>query len=178
MALMESFFSSVNLRKDPHRFFTLLGVSVEQFDAIFEKLLRLRIEHQKKRLPLRSPERIERMVLRDADILREHLCITLLYLRQYNIQEVLATAFGISQGQVSKIIRRILPLLEEILPVPEKASAAILEALQKIDPATRQKYAAGIIIDASEQPIERNSDPEQQRKEYSGKKNITAVSFN
>lgn len=140
--MVDTPFSYANLRKNPRRFFTPLGVTVEQFDAILGKLLRLEVERQKKRLPLRSPKRIEPMVTRYADTLREHLCITLLYLRRYNVQEVIATAFGISRGQVSKIIRRILPLLEALLKVliyGNSAYEAITALFPEWIPRTNEK---------------------------------------
>lgn len=173
MALQDSPFSSVNLRQKPRRFLTLLGVSVEQFDAIFEKLYELELQYQYRRHCLWRRERVEKMVAGNIENLREYLCITLLYIRQYNIQEVLATSFDISQAHVSKIVNRISLMLEKILPVPEKVVESLTEYLQKMDPKIREKYAATLIIDASEQRIERSQDKQKQRHDYSGKKNVT-----
>jgi len=174
MPLQDSAFSSVRLRKKPKRFLTLLGVTVEQFDTIFDKLYEHGLSYQKQRHRLWRIERVEKMVARNTDTLQEYLCITLLYIRQYNIQEILATSFDISQAQISKIVNRISCMLEHILPVPEKVVTALTEHVQQMDPTIRKKYAATIIIDASEQHIERSHDKQKQRDDYSGKKNATA----
>ena len=173
MALIDSPFSSVKLRNRPQRFLTLLGVSVEQFDAIFEKLYQAELQHQKRYHSLWRKERVERLVARNEKTLREYLCITLLYIRQYNIQEVLAASFDISQAQISKIISRTSKLLEEILPTPEKAVESLTERIKQIDSALRRQYNATAIIDASEQRIERHQDQDQQQRDYSGKKSAT-----
>lgn len=174
MDLAASPFSSTNLRKKPKRFVALLGVSIDQFDAIFEKVYQTELAIQKRHLSLRQPKRVERMVSKQRDNLREYLCITLLYLRQYNIQEVLATSFGISQARISKIIHKVSLLLEEALPVPQKAAASIYETLKQIDPHLLKQYDATLIVDASEQRIERSEDKTQQRLDYSGKKSAIA----
>ena len=96
MPLQSSPFSSVNLRENHKHFLILVGVTVEQFDEIFEKVLAHELSHQQRRHQLWLKERVVRMVNKNTATLREHLCITLLYLRQFNIQEVLATSFGIS----------------------------------------------------------------------------------
>lgn len=170
MALSDSHFSSVNLRKNPKRFLTMLGVSIEQFDLIFEKLYQFELFNQRRRHPLWREERVEKLVANNAANLREYLCITLLYLRQYHIQDSIATAFGISQGLVSRIINRISQHLEQILPTPARTSEALAQAVSEIAPELRKEYDATLIIDASEQRIERNHDALKQREEYSGKK--------
>ena len=177
MQLSESPFSSVNLRKRPQRFFTLLGLSVEQFDALFIRFKEQELLRQQRRHPLWSQERVGRMVVRYSSELREHLCITLFYLRQYNTQEVIATSFHLSQGQISKIITKIVPLLSQILTTPEKVAKTLVEQIAQIDQSLRESYSAAIIIDASEQPIEKNKDKTQQKADYSGKKNVTVENF-
>lgn len=151
-------------------------MSVEQFDAIFEKLYAYEFSYQQSRHRLWRKERVEKMVEKNSATLREYLCITLLYLRQYNIQEVLATSFGISQAQVSKIVQRISHNLEQVLPVPSKAVADLGTRLRTIDASVRAGHAATLIIDASEQRIERSQDKQKQRQSYSGKKSATAAS--
>lgn len=176
MALSDSRFSSVNLRKTPSRFLILLGVNVEQFDAIYEKLYQLELSRQKGRHCLWREERVERLVASNAGNLKEYLCITLLYLRQYQIQESLATAFRVSQGLISRIIDNTSKHLEQILPTPERTTEALAEAVRQINPELRKEYDATLIVDASEQRIERNSDKAKQREEYSGKKSVIVAS--
>jgi hypothetical protein len=177
MKLEDSLLSSVKLRSKPQRFLTLLGVTSAQFDEIFEQFYDLHVRNQVKRNCLEPADRVERRIARHRSSLREHLCITLLYLRQYNTQEILAASFDLSQGQISKIINRTTVLLEVILPVPEKISQLVLNYLKTLDVSTRKMYKATLIVDASEQRIERNQDQKRQRVDYSGKKSVIAENF-
>lgn len=175
MELSDSPLSSEHLRQKPARFLTLLGVTASQFDDLFDHLYNLLLHKRIKRNRLEPADRVERRMFRYRSKLREHLCITLLYLRQYNSQEILAASFDLSQGRISKIINKITILLEEVVPVPEKISQAVLVYLKTLDPQVLKAYKATLIVDASEQRIERSEDKAQQRKDYSGKKSAIAV---
>lgn len=177
MELQDSLFSSVNLKKYPDRLLTLLGVTVEQFDFLFVSVKHQEFLRQSSHLLLWSEDRIARMVDRYSSVIREHLCITLLYLRQYNTQEVIATAFDLTQGQISKIISKISPLLADCLPIPEVMSQILSDRIEQMDSSIKESYSATLIIDASEQQIERNHDQNQQREDYSGKKNTIPGNF-
>lgn len=178
MSLSTSPLSSVHLRQRPKRFHSLLGLHVDEFDALFDKVYKAELARQYKSHGLWTAERVERLVARYESTLREHLCVTFLYLRQYPLQEVLAASFARSQGHISRIIKRMLPLLTAVLPTPSLTVERLYAFLETLPGALRNEYAATLIIDASEQRIERNADDEKQRKDYSGKKSATAVSFN
>lgn len=174
---MKSPFSSENLRKNPKRFLTLLGLTVEQFDATYEKLCEIELKEQRQAHRLWSEKRVETLVNNRKPLLKIYLSITLLYLRQYNTQETIGTSFGTSQSEVSKIITKITNLLEDILPVPDKAAEKLLERIKEIPEEIREKYSATMIIDASEQRVERSQVQEKQKVEYSGKKSVTQGNF-
>lgn len=178
MALLDSPLSSVQLREHPKRFQTLLGVRLDEFDALFDHIYAVELAQQQARHGLWSPERVERLVHKYRPTLREHLCVTLLYLRQYPLQDVLAASFDLSQGHVSRIIKRMLPLLSQVLPTPSLTVDALQAWLEALPEDLRAEYAATLIIDASEQRIERSVDESQQRKDYSGKKSVTAARCN
>lgn len=178
MPLTESPLSSVTLRQTPQRFETLLGVSVAQCDALFDKVSLAERHRQQARHRLWEPARVERLMAQHRAVLREHLCLTFLYLRQYPIQEVLAASFGITQSQVSKIVKRLAPLLEHVVPTPTTAVAALTACVEAMPAAIRAESAAPVILDASEQRIERSRETAQQRADYSGEKSVTVASFN
>ena len=165
MSLLDSPLAPVQLRQHPKRFECLLGVSVETFDTLFEKVFITEIARQK-RLQQRRP------------VLETYLGITLFYLRQYPLQEVLAAGFGLSQGSISKIIDRMSLLLEQVLPTPSVTAEAILAFVRSLPDDLLEDYAAPIIIDATEQRIERSVDQDRQRADYSGKKSVTAANSN
>jgi len=178
MALLDSPLSSVHLREHPQRFQTLLGVRLDEFDALFDKIYAAELAQQQTRHGLWTPERVERLVQKYRPTLREHLCVTLLYLRQYPLQDVLAASFNLSQGHISRIVKRLLPLLAQVLPTPSLTVEALRAWVETLPAALRAEYAATLIIDASEQRIERSLNQAQQRQDYSGKKSVTAASFN
>lgn len=178
MALSDSPLSSVHLRKRPKRFHSLLGLHVQEFDHLFDKVYKAERDRQYKNHGLWTIERVERLVSRYEPTLREHLCVAFLYLRQYPLQDVLAASFEISQGQISRIIKRMLPLLIRVLPTPSLTVEKLHSFLLLLPKELREEYAATLIIDASEQRIERSTDYDQQKKDYSGKKSATAANFN
>lgn len=140
MSLLDSPLSSTHLRLHPQRFEALLGLSVEAFDALFEKVYKAEIVHQKRRHRLWCEARVERMVHRYRLLLREYLVLTLLYLRQYPIQQVLAASFAISQSQVNRIIERMTRLLEALLPTPEVTAQAILAFVETLADELLETY--------------------------------------
>lgn len=167
---LNSPFASENLRKNPKRFMILLGVTPEQFDLIFKKLIDYELKTQSRMLALWSAERIKRLINKNESLLREYLTITLLYIRQYNIQEVIATSFGITQPHISRIISKIVKILENILPIPELALESLIKRIKRIPASIRKSYSATLIIDATDQRIERPKDQQKQMENYSGKK--------
>jgi len=96
----------------------------------------------------------------------------LTYLRLYIIQEAVAFLYGGTQSDVSRDLRRLLPLIVEVLPSPqvwgvvteERAltPAEVLELAQLVD-----QHA---LLDATEQPVYRPQDNEVRKGYYSGKK--------
>jgi hypothetical protein len=83
------------------------------------------------------------------------LTVLLIYYRSYITQEFLGYLFGIDDSRVCRLIKRLEPLLARIV------------AIRK-DRHLSQEEVENLIIDATEQPIERPKS--RQRKYYSGKK--------
>jgi hypothetical protein len=99
--------------------------------------------------------------------------VVLVYLRLHIPQEVVAKLLGGSQAEVSRELRRLRPLLEQVLPVPAvweilpEAQSVAAEAV--LDLAQLERNHA--LIDATEQQIYRpQQDNETRKKFYSGKK--------
>ncbi len=104
MALSDSPLSSVHLRKHLKRFHKFLGLHVDEFDALFDKIYKTELARQYKNHVLWTAERVERLVVGYKSTLQEHVSLTLLYLRQYPLQEVFVASFERSQGYISRII--------------------------------------------------------------------------
>jgi hypothetical protein len=118
------------------------------------------------------------------------VALVLTYLRLHIIQEAVAGLYGATQSDVSRELRRLLPLLVELLPSPAvwevvEAAALPAEAVLPAETALPTEtalpaetallplvaLAAGrALVDATEQQVYRPPDSAEQKAFYSGKK--------
>ena len=137
----------IKIRKSPIIFNRLFGVSVSQFDEI---LLKIEPQWQKQVINrYKRPGRDYKLELGDM------LLLLLLYYRSYITQMFIGYLFGIDDSRVCRIIQKLEPILAGEL------------ALTKIKHLSQEEVET-LIIDATEQPIERPS--KNQKRYYSGKK--------
>jgi hypothetical protein len=101
---------------------------------------------------------------------RDQLLLTVIWLRVYPTHEVLGYLLGVSDSTVSRIIQRVLPLLEQAgrdrmrMPDPGRKQRRRLDQLLHDTPEL------AVVIDRFEQKIQRPKDPDERDKFYSGKK--------
>ena len=99
--------------------------------------------------------------------LHDHVLLTVIWLRLYPIHEVLGYLFAVSDSTVSRLIERVLPILEQSgrdgmrLPDPGKKRRRQLPDLLKAIPELT------VIVDSFEQRVQR---PPNDDSHYSGKK--------
>jgi hypothetical protein len=97
----------------------------------------------------------------------DHVLLTVIWLRLYPIHEVLGYLFGVSDSTVSRLIERVLPILEHSgrdgmrLPDPGKKRRRQLPDLLRDIPELT------VIVDSFEQRVQR---PPNDGSHYSGKK--------
>lgn len=97
----------------------------------------------------------------------------LTYLRLAIPQAVVALLFGATQSDLSRDLRRLLPLIKQVLPCPEiwkvieMGEPSPLSDAEKI--ALADLDGAQVLIDATEQPVNRPKDEVAQKAHYSGK---------
>lgn len=96
----------------------------------------------------------------------------LTYLRLHAPQVAIAWMFGVTQPDISRDLRRLLPAIQKALPCP--AIWKVLESGQELSEADQVKMeelADGrVLVDATEQRVSRAKDNEIRKKYYSGKK--------
>jgi hypothetical protein len=87
-------------------------------------------------------------------------------------QEAVAALYGVNQWDVSRELRRLLPLIEEVLPSPDVwETDEFEEANPSQSTLTLEQLSDGrAIVDATEQTVLRSEDSETRKKHYSGKK--------
>jgi len=160
------------LRNSPELVKAFAGLPADKFWGLLKRV--------KVRLPGYERERHERPDRQRAvgggrnfnqpPVIRVMLILT--YLRLHISQETVALLFGATQTDVSRELRRLLPLIRQLLPAPQvwkvmeegemPTEAAALELAQLAD--------GRALVDATEQQVYRSQDNEVRKAYYSGKK--------
>jgi hypothetical protein len=151
-------------------FQSVTGLRVGEFDQLMDEVVPLYTATEQARL-----ERPDRQRAMGAGHpfelkLRDHILLTVVWLRIYPTHEVLGYLFGVSDSTVSRLIRRVLPVLEQAgrdtmrLPDPGRKRRRKLDDLLQDTP-----QLAGV-IDTFEQRVQRPRDREEADQHYSGKK--------
>lgn len=127
------------------------GLSIDNFNQLLQQL-RLYIAQLKIENPLKNRG------LKGELPLEDKLILTLYYIRHYPIFLLLGQIFNISESYANKIYHKIINMIVKIAHV--KGVKSLVNTAIK-----------DIVIDVSEQPVERPK--KGQKKYYSGKKNDT-----
>lgn len=145
---MPSPLSAGRLRRSAS-FHRLTGVSLATFDRMSARL----------RGPWEAAERRKAKSGRPREIggLEDHLLVLLLYYRCYVTQEFLGFFWRVDRSAICRAIRRT------------EAQVKPLFALCRA-PRISRREAEALIVDCTEQPIQRPKDDATQRAHYSGKK--------
>jgi len=163
------------LTQHPSVFRTMTGISVAEYRQLVRELAVPYAEAERRRLA--RPERRRavgggrRFVLSPAD----QLLLTIVWLRQYPTFPVLGYLFGLDDRPAARIVARLVPLLEAAgrasmrLPDPGPHHRRDLPQLLKNTPGLM------VLVDTFEQRVQRPSDPEEQKRWYSGKKKAHTI---
>jgi hypothetical protein len=159
-----------NLRRYPTVFLKMTGLRLNEFASLLDDMLPRFDTAEQARLE-RPNRRRARGGGRHADLApREQILLATIWLRQYPTNEVLAFLFGISDSTVSRVVNRLVPLLEASgkdtmrMPDPGRKHRKELDALLKETPEL------AVIIDTFEQRVQRCKDRKQADAHFSGKK--------
>jgi ParB-like chromosome segregation protein Spo0J len=141
-------FSATRLRASAS-FVRLTGVSVATFDGMLKQLAG----------PWEKVQRRKAKPGRPCDVggLEDHLLIMLIYYRCYITQEFLGFFYKVHKSAICRAIKRIEKLVRPLIGVERK-------------PKISRREAEALIVDCTEQPIQRPRADAKQREHYSGKK--------
>jgi hypothetical protein len=169
-------FTESSLRQHPTVIKAFTGLPAEAFWNLLEKI--------KEPLPACEAQRLGRTDRQRAlgggrafdQPLVIRVALVLTYLRLHIPQEVVAQLYGATQVDVSRELRRLLPVLQQTLPCPAVweriAEGAEVHPEQCLD--LEQLSAGQALIDATAQRVSRPTDSEQRKAHYSGKKKLHA----
>ena len=165
-------FTEPMLRQNPALVKALTGVPADEFWKMLEQMETRRPAYEAKRLDRADRQRAIGAG-RDFDQpLGLRTMAVLTYLRLHVPQLVVALLFRMTQCDLSRDLRRLLPLIQEVLPCPEVWKViAEGQTLNPLEPLTLEQLTDGrALVDATEQRISRPGDNETRKEYYSGKK--------
>jgi hypothetical protein len=160
----------IHLTQHPNVFYAVTGLRVTEFDELLADVL-----------PGYAPSEQERLNRADRQRAigaghpfelseRDHILLTVVWLRVYPTHEVLGYLFGVSDSTVSRLIGRGLPRLEQAgrdtmrMPDPGK------KRRRSWDDLLRDTPELAVVIDRFEQRVQRPRDRDEADGYYSGKK--------
>lgn len=158
------------LSKRPHSFKKLTGVSVEEFESLYAEFEPAWAVAEAKRLMRPNRQRAIGGGRSYALDLRTHLMMLLVWLRLYLTTEAIGVLFELDKSNVSRNLRRLLPVLRHISqeqfgwPQPPVKGQG-----KDLAQALREYPDLAAISDATEQQVERPKRKERERLYYSGK---------
>jgi hypothetical protein len=159
-----------NLRRYPTVFLKMTGLRLNEFTDLLDDMLPRFAAAEQARLQRSNRQRLPGGG-RHADLApRDQILLATLWLRQYPTNEVLGFLFAVSDSTVSRVVNRLVPLLEASgkdtmrLPDPGRKRRKELDTLLKETPEL------AVIIDTFEQRVQRCKDPKQADAHFSGKK--------
>ncbi|MDB9520337.1 transposase, partial [Roseofilum reptotaenium CS-1145] len=145
-----------------------LGINAEQLESLTQ-IGKQKYQEKKKE----KPRLIKAGGGREAKLrLEEQIILTLFYLHNFPTFQILGIQFGVSESTAHKIFHEWIEILEELLP------PSLMEQLKKKGEKEWVKEILEemeLLVDTTEQLIERPSDPGEQKKLYSGKKKAHTV---
>jgi hypothetical protein len=158
------------LSRHPAVFHAMTGLTVAAFDDLITDLLPACVTANQQRLT--RPNR--RRAIgggRHADLCwTNQVLLTVVWLRTYPTNEVLAYLVGVSDSTVSRVLARILPLLsaagKDTMRMPDPGR----KRRRQLDELLRETPALAVVIDTFEQRVQRCKDRDIADTYYSGKK--------
>jgi hypothetical protein len=159
-----------HLSRHPAVFQAMTGLTVAAFDDLITDLLPACVTANQQRL--KRPNR--RRAIgggRHAELCwTNQVLLTVIWLRIYPTNEVLAYLMGVSDSTVSRVLARILPLLEaagkDTMRLPDPGR----KRRKQLDDLLRDTPALAVVIDTFEQRVQRCKDHDAADAHYSGKK--------
>jgi hypothetical protein len=151
-------------------FLKMTGLRINEFDMLVADVLPRFVEAEHERLNRANRQRDIGGGRNAALDERDQILLTVVWLRVYPTHEVLGYLFGVSDSTVSRIIQRVLPMLEQSgrdtmrMPDPGRKQRRSLDKLLGDTPEL------AVVIDSFEQKVQRPKNMDERDTFYSGKK--------
>ncbi len=160
------------LSKKPLLFKSFIGLTIKQFDDVYQEINKKYEKHEIKRLSYKRRYRRERDIGAGRPFklnLRNRFIMILIYYRLYITYTLTGYLFNLDQSSICRDIQKIEGLVRACLPIPQKLYRITkrLKTQQEVE-----EYFPGFLafIDCTEQPIPRPENKMRRRIYYLGKK--------
>jgi DDE superfamily endonuclease/Helix-turn-helix of DDE superfamily endonuclease len=164
-----------HLTKYAKVFQSMTGLSNSQFDELEVEMVEKFMTAEAQRLHRTDRERAIGGGREQELTIQDQVLMTVVWLRCYPKQYVLAYLYGVSESSVSRVLKRVLPLLEQSgrdtmkMPDPGRKRRKELDELLKATPEL------AVVIDSFEQRVQRPQDRKESDAHFSGKKKQTTL---
>ncbi len=163
-------FSVKKLEKNTSLFFRFTGISVEQFQSLFVEVEKEYEIFEHKRLSRINRQNSIGQGNNFKYKLKERIVITLFYYRVYTTMDFLAFFIDLDKSNISRNISMLEKIIKKVVPLPKKIYSnkkiRTEEELLEMFPELK------VIVDATEQKINRPKHKTRRNNHYSGKKKI------
>ena len=150
------------LRRRPAAFRNLTGLSVEEFDTLYEELADKIDRYDESRLNRKDRERAIGGGGQYQHDARNRLLMAMIWLRVYPTYEVLGFLFDLHKSNIGRNLETLLAVLRDALgdeiQWPDKS-----QRKRKMDAFMQDFPDVVAIVDATEQPTQRPQDQETQK---------------
>jgi hypothetical protein len=157
------------LRRRPAAFRNLTGLSVEEFEALYDELADKIDSYDESRLNHRARKRAVGAGGQYQHDARNRLLMAMIWLRIYPTYEVLGFLFDLHKSNIGRNLEAILAVLRDALgdeiQWPDKR-----QRKRKMEAFMHDFPDVVAIVDATEQATQRPQDQDRQKAHYSGKK--------
>jgi len=157
------------LSKKPVFFQNITGLKIPEFDALFSKIAEKYPEFEQKRLSRPDRKRATGAGHPFSLNLKDRVLMILTYYHVYISSNLMAWLFDLSQSNVLKDIRKLEPLMSDVLPLPNKEHQKVKQ-LQTPQELEAMFPGLKAFLDATEQEIPRPKSKRKRKSHYSGKK--------
>lgn len=157
------------LSKKPSHFRNFSGLEIQEFDNLNQTIKEKYGAYEQKRLQREDRKRAIGAGHPYVLPLTDRLLMLLLYYHLYTSSTLLGYLFCVSQTGVLKNIRRLEPLVGEVLPLPKKEHNKV-RRLQTVDEIETMFPGFKAFLDSTEQEIPRPKNKRKRKTHYSGKR--------
>ena len=171
-------FNEATLHKHPSLIPAFTGIPAEEFWDMVEKMEAKLPDHEIERHTRDDRKRAVGAGRKFDQALTQRTVAVLSYLRLHVPQLVIALMFGLTQCDISRDLRRLLPLINSVLPCPEvwEITKNNQESKELVVLPSKKLANGRALVDATEQGVSRPGKSNETRKlYYSGKKKAFTI---